>query len=507
MACGLRSCLLALAAIIATNQASAEPPYKVVCYFEAWAVYRPGNGKHDVEDIDPNLCTHHIYTFAGLKGDHTIYSLDPWNDLYDNYGKGAYLRFTRMKERSPQIKTMLSIGGWNEGSKKYSQMASSAASRKTFVDSVVKFLHKYNFDGLDLDWEYPTQRGGKPEDRENYSLLLKELSEALHPRGLLLSAALAAGKQNIEPSYNLQEVGTYLDFLNVMTYDYHGDWDPFVGNNAPLYLSHLDVEHGNGFQYFSVNYTINYYLEAGVEPSKIVLGVPSYGRGFVLAHSDQHDLYAASNGPMAGCPYSREAGFCGYNELCEKYFTQPGWTYVRDSEQQSIYGYKGTTWVGWDDLQAVQLKLDYIKSAGIGGAMLWSIDTDDFRGLCGPKYAILNSIWSALNGQVPSPSPMPTSTPDPTASTVTQHTRPTKPPTQPPGPTPEPSHVCKVPGLNPDPDKMCSPYFYECVQVGDSWDYTEFTCGDGSIFDRKLEVCVWPADSDECKPTPSPDTA
>ncbi|XP_037079609.1 acidic mammalian chitinase-like, partial [Pollicipes pollicipes] len=398
--------LLTITAAIAGTPARDATPYKVVCYFESWAVYRTGKGKYDVEDIDPYICTHYVYTFAGLKNDHTIVSLDPWNDLYADYGRGAYLRFTRMKQKNPEIKTMLSIGGWNEGSRKYSQMASTAANRKKFINSVVKFLHKFNFDGLDLDWEYPTLRGGAPDDVDNYSLLLKELHERLNPLGLLLSAAVSAGKQTIDPAYHLADLNKYLDIVNVMTYDYHGDWDPFIGHNSPLYLSHLDVEHGNNFEYFSVNYSMNYYLRV-IEPSKLMLGMPFYGRGFVLANSEHHTPYDPSNGPMAGCPYSGEPGFCGYNELCEK-ILKPTWTYVRDSEQKVIYGYKGNTWVGWDDLQAVKLKMEFLKSLGLGGAMIWAIDSDDFRGVCGPKYPLLNLVWSELNGAVPSPSPLPT---------------------------------------------------------------------------------------------------
>lgn len=94
----------------------------MVCYFSSWAVYRPGKGKFDVEDIDPFLCTHAIYAFTGLGSDYRIKSLDPWNDLYDDYGKGAFMRFTNLKTRNPSLKTLVAIGGWNEGSEKYSMV-------------------------------------------------------------------------------------------------------------------------------------------------------------------------------------------------------------------------------------------------------------------------------------------------------------------------------------------------------------------------------------------------
>ena len=94
----------------------------MVCYYGSWAVYRPGQGMFDVENIDPFLCTHIIYGFAGLGSDDTIISLDPYNDLYEDYGLGAFLRFTKLKKKNPALKAMIAIGGWNEGSTKYSKV-------------------------------------------------------------------------------------------------------------------------------------------------------------------------------------------------------------------------------------------------------------------------------------------------------------------------------------------------------------------------------------------------
>jgi chitinase len=82
----------------------------MVCYYGTWAVYRPGNGKFDVEDIDTNLCTHIIYGFTGLGTDNTIQCLDPWNDLYDGGGKGALYRFTGLKSKNPSMKALVAIG-------------------------------------------------------------------------------------------------------------------------------------------------------------------------------------------------------------------------------------------------------------------------------------------------------------------------------------------------------------------------------------------------------------
>ena len=125
---------------------------KVVCYYGSWSVYRPSKGKYSVEDLDPFLCTHYVYSFAGLSKDHKIQPLDSWNDLTEYGGNGAYKRFTDIKKVNPKVRTLIAIGGWNEGSTKYSAMAANETNRSTFIHSVLEFLAKYRFDGLDLDW-------------------------------------------------------------------------------------------------------------------------------------------------------------------------------------------------------------------------------------------------------------------------------------------------------------------------------------------------------------------
>ncbi|OWR46898.1 hypothetical protein KGM_206218A, partial [Danaus plexippus plexippus] len=175
-----RKCLLltifAVLASVLDGQTLGGPMHGkvVVCYVATWAVYRPGAGKFDLSDIDPTLCTHLIYSFAGLdQSTGGIKSLDPWQDLEKDYGKGGYKRLVSLKAKYPHLKVTVAIGGWNEGSSKYSEMASKNETRAKFVQSVVQFLDTYNFDGLDLDWEYPTKRGGAPEDKANYVAMVK----------------------------------------------------------------------------------------------------------------------------------------------------------------------------------------------------------------------------------------------------------------------------------------------------------------------------------------------
>ncbi|GLV40356.1 Chitinase 8 [Carabus blaptoides fortunei] len=179
---------------------------KVICYYGSWSTYRSGKGKFDVENIDPKLCTHLIYTFVGLLPDATIRVLDEYNDLEENWGKGGFKRFNKLKQLNPKLKTMIAIGGFNEGSVTYSNVMASDTLREKFVQNVVAFVTKYNFDGFDLDWEYPAQRGGASYDVSNFSKLIQELRAVFDPHRLLLSAAVAAAEFSVSQSYDVPEL-------------------------------------------------------------------------------------------------------------------------------------------------------------------------------------------------------------------------------------------------------------------------------------------------------------
>ncbi|CAH2238011.1 jg10334 [Pararge aegeria aegeria] len=355
----------------------------VVCYVGTWAVYRPSAGKFDLADIEPSLCTHLVYSFAGLdESTHSIKSLDAWQDLEKDYGKAGYKRLVSLKDRYPHLKVTIAIGGWNEGSEKYSRMAANPVTRAKFVQSALQFLITYKFDGLDLDWEYPTKRGGTPEDRNNYVAMVKELKDAFEPYGYILTAALGAGKETMDTAYDLARLSRYLDFIHMMCYDYHGTWDQVVGANAPLRGT-------NESDFLSVEYTIKYLLSHGVSPYKMVLGLPIYGRAFLLTNPAvkeiQFGLTPAKNVGFAG-PYTREAGFLGYNEICEGITNKSSkWTYNWDEQAASPYLRDGERVIVYDNPRSIAIKVKMAIDYGLGGLMVWSIDTDDFRGSCDPE--------------------------------------------------------------------------------------------------------------------------
>ena len=136
--------------------------------------------------------------------------------------------------------------------------------RNKFVDYAFKFVKKYGFNGLDIDWEYPNQRGGKAEDVQSFTSLVKELKEKFTPEGLLLSAAVASTESSASKSYNIREISKYIDFINVMAYDLRGAWDEEkkVGINAPLYASSIENDKKKSWNVVctTFKYTVSHHL-------------------------------------------------------------------------------------------------------------------------------------------------------------------------------------------------------------------------------------------------------
>ncbi|XP_050296975.1 probable chitinase 2 [Anthonomus grandis grandis] len=371
----------------------------VVCYLGTWAVYRPGRGSFAIENLEPSLCTHVIYSFAGLNPkEDTIKALDPWQDLTEDYGKGGYQRITNLKLRYPHLKVTLAIGGWNEGSANYSKLAADQNRRSRFVASAVDFIKKYKFDGLDLDWEFPGKRGGAPEDKKNFLLLVKELKAAFRKHNFLLTAAFGAGKDTIDIAYDVEGLSNYLDFMHMMCYDYHGAWDQKTGANAPL--KSTDV--------LNVEYTINYMIKLGASPKKLVLGVPLYGRTFVLPEplelgsKRKPKLGMVSTAVGFPGPLTKESGFMGYNEICLelKNKTAP-WKKYWDSESSTPFAVRGTHVITYDDEQSIFEKVKFAMEKNIAGIMVWSVDTDDFQGDCAESdeeqnYPLMRAINKSI---------------------------------------------------------------------------------------------------------------
>jgi len=367
--------------------------YKVVCYFTNWAWYRPGVGKYRPEDIDPTICTHVVYGFAVLDSNNLIIKPhDSWADLDNQF----YKKVTSLKKYG--IKVTVAIGGWNDSlGGKYSKLVNNPAARAKFVSHVVEFVEKHGFDGLDLDWEYPKCwqvdcSKGPASDKEAFALWVSELKAAFEPKGLLLSAAVSPSKKVMDAGYDIPSIARDLDWIAVMTYDYHGHWDKKTGHVAPMYAHPED-----DYDYFNTDFTMKYWMENGAPANKLVMGMPLYGQAFTLNDQSKAGLNAQANQKGQAGQFTRAAGFLAYYEICHN-LKQGGWNVVKDEEgRMGPYAHKGRQWVGYDDVAMIKYKSEYIRKMGFAGGMVWALDLDDFKNRCGEgHHPLMNTIKAVL---------------------------------------------------------------------------------------------------------------
>jgi len=366
----------------------------VVCYVASWAAYRPGNGSFTWDNIDPSLCTHIVYAFAGMDNKtFAIESMDPFLDLPDGGGRAQYKKMMSLKERHPKLKITVAVGGWNEGSAKYSDMAVSSESRNWFVQSSVSFVRKHGFDGLDMDWEYPSGReGSRIEDRDNFVELLNELRHELDKYGLMLTVALGAAPATIKKGYDIPAISAAVDLLHIMCYDYHGSWDGQTGHNAPLRLPEgalLEEDHR-----LSIEDTVKFFLSKGAPRHKMVLGIPFYGRTFTLSDLNLNHNGALTLGTGFQGPYTREDGFLGYNEICIE-LNNGTWIEEWDDVAGVPFMHREERWVSYDNHRSISMKCKYAYAEQLAGVMVWAIDNDDFKPECSSvRYPMLRTISS-----------------------------------------------------------------------------------------------------------------
>ncbi|XP_004380470.1 chitinase-3-like protein 2 isoform X1 [Trichechus manatus latirostris] len=361
--------------------------YKLVCYFTRWSQDQQEPGKFTPKNIYPFLCSYLIYSFTGISN----------NKITIKGKKSAmlYQTINSIKTENPKLKILLSIGGYKFGSKAFHPMVDSSTSCLEFINSVIPFLRNHNFDGLDISWIYPGLK-----DSTHFTELIHELAEVFQKdfinsrkERLLLTAEVSAGRQMIDNSYQIKKLEKELDFINLLSFDFHGSWEKLLitGHNSPLRKGQVDR---GTTSYYNVAYAVGYWINKGMQAEKVVMGIPMYGSTFTLA-SVETTVRVSASGPGASGPITKSPGFLAYYEIFQ--FLQ-GAKITRMQDQQVPYAVKGNQWVGYDDVESVETKVQFLKNLNLGGDMIWSIDMNDFMGKsCSQgRYPLVQAVKRSL---------------------------------------------------------------------------------------------------------------
>jgi chitinase len=377
---------------LARSEVPMDSPFRLVGYYASWDVYERAMS---LSKIRTEKLTHINYAFSNIspegqcvlgdvEADTTRFfgagnSISGTPDTVDSE-RGNFNQLALLKQKDPGLKVLISIGGWT-WSEHFSDAALSEVSRQKFVQSCLDlYLVRYgkSFDGVDIDWEYPVSgglKGGRPEDKHNFTLLLAEFRRQMDAlqqstgRKYLLTIAGSASPDTMK-NFELGEIHKTLDWINVMTYDFHVATEPVTGFLAPLYGSPRDPN-PDSRNLQNDDAAVRAYLAAGVPANKIVLGIPFYGRAWQGATGD--GLFAPAAGPA---PAKYEPGYMDYTEL----LNGPLQNYQRhwdgDAKVPWLFDPASGTFITYDDAESIRWKVRYIRDNGLGGAMIWELGLD-----------------------------------------------------------------------------------------------------------------------------------
>jgi chitinase len=353
--------------------------------------YYPGpKGKagYPAENLPAELLTHVNYSFLVLEE----YAAEGGERLYraiPDDQEAADLAFPvlrDLKARHPHLKVLLSVGGWGQSSTAFSEASATPERCEAFVRSLVAHLDEQGFDGIDVDWEYPVHGGAeslpppeglayhRPEDRERFTALLRELRRQLGAERLLTIATPAP--PDLSAHYDLAAAAPLVELVNVMTYDLHNGWEtrgpanfhtslyPAAGDPSPSELARSS---------YNADAAIREHLRF-LPPEKVVLGAAFYGRGWQgVPRGGQDGLFQPAES-LYGTPTYREI----------KRDLEPVGAKHRHPETRSCWVYRVTdeaagsgVWVGYDDPQGMLERGRYAREHGLAGVMFWEVTGDD----------------------------------------------------------------------------------------------------------------------------------
>ena len=308
------------AAAVESADSVASPRY-VIAYVTAGSDVMP----------DPHAMTHINYAFGHVNNTFNGIRVDNPDRLH---------KISALKEQNPDLKVILSVGGWGSG--RFSEMAADSLNRAAFAADCKRVIDEFNLDGVDIDWEYPTSSSAgissSPDDTNNYTKLMRDIRGQIGPDKSLTLATPGSAEY-----YDFPAILPYVDFINIMSYDI--GTVPF--HQSPLYES----EHTK----LTADQALKAHLAAGIPKEKLTLGLPFYGRGF-KEYPDYMD----------------------YKDL----EVREGCKVVWDSLAQAPYieNAAGELVLGYNDSTAIDIKCRYILDNDILGAMYWEYTCDDEQG-------------------------------------------------------------------------------------------------------------------------------
>ncbi|EAQ91551.1 hypothetical protein CHGG_03486 [Chaetomium globosum CBS 148.51] len=366
---------------------------KTIGYYESWSTTRPCDAWYP-EDLNVELLTHINFAFALVGPDNKIATANA-------YDIDLYRRTTNLKARNPRLRVYIAVGGWAAGTADFSRMASTAGGRSTFISSVLAFMKTYGFDGIDLDWEYPSadDRGGVAADMANYVSLVSEMRATFGQR-YGITVAVPNSYWYLR-GFDVAGMIEHIDWFNVMSYDIHGTWDGNSKWTQPLALPHSNIS--------EIRDGLNLLWRNNVPRHKVVLGLAFYGRSFTLKSASCNTPGCEFRSGAEPGPCTGTSGVLSNNEIFS-IIQEKGLTPVFDQEAGVKYiNWDGDQWVSYDDWETFALKKAFANSECLGGTMIWALDLDafDHRSLWGvggsfEGYGAAYKEGGAVGGPPPS---------------------------------------------------------------------------------------------------------
>lgn len=317
-----------------------------------------------------------IYAFALVDPAHAVYLPRP--------GMASRLAgLTALRADNPDLQVLLAIGGWGAGH--FSEAAATENGRLVFARTAVAMVRRFDLDGLDIDWEYPTLPGPgishAPADRDNFPLLLAAVREALDALSLrtgkryLLTFAAADGEA--ARGLDLPRIVPLVDAIHLMTYDFHGSLGGGTGHHAGL---HRSASAGDGVR--DSARAIDEFLAAGVPARKLLLGMAFYGKRFTGVSPDNHGLHQAFDGEVA---------FLSWREIRNDLLPETSFVRHWDADAQAawLWNAERRIFISYEDPDALRAKVAYARERSLGGVMYWQHDQDD-------EEHLLDSVREAL---------------------------------------------------------------------------------------------------------------